>query len=73
MGQRDNVLYRSAQPQYRPAAAGIIEGTLDGHSPEINGGFVREDAMAMQPGSGNDDVAPALILAQQCGVLVEQR
>jgi hypothetical protein len=42
-------------------------------SPEINGGFVREDAIAMQPGSGNDDVAPALDLAEEGGVLVEQR
>ena len=57
----------------RPPAAGIIEGSLDGHSPEINGGFVREDAIAMQPGSGNDDVAHAFILAQEGGVLVEQR
>ena len=56
-----------------PPAAGIIEGTLDRHSPEINGGFVWEDAIAMQPGSGNDDVAYALVLAEEGGVLVEQR
>jgi hypothetical protein len=46
---------------------------MDGRSPESNGGFVREDAIAMQPGSGNDNVTHALILAQKASVLVEQR
>ena len=45
---------------------------LDGHSSEINGGFGREDAIAIQPGSGND-VAHALVLAEEGGILVEQR
>jgi hypothetical protein len=56
MGQRDvDVLLCSpaATAVYslnvRPQAAGIVEGTLDGHSPESKGGFVREGAIAIQP------------------------
>jgi hypothetical protein len=55
-----------------PLAADIIKGPLDSHRLEIDGDCVREDTIVRSPGSGYDD-QHALTLAEEGGVLVEQR